>query len=465
MVMSAMRIGRRVVLAFMQGAIWTDEPSMFDYGFYRLFHPLFKGQSAPWGAKVVSHDIECLPSGQALSAVLSSSGFVRLVLWDVNVDGSAVTKLDESKLRFNGWWLDLEPPGQKREKDRRRGDPNPPGPTLGKVQEGFYDIGYSGIFVRDVKVESIQSGYVVARQKGPKIELTHWRYNSGTGFELADGPVDAGSARTIGLQRVHPNIFLLAKITPERKLLLESWTVSLRWGGGLFMLDSYTSTAGDYKEFDIAAPVGTDSFNDHRAVTASRQGSNTLVHEVWGVDPATGEITRMGASTETKYAEKIRIEAMPVERLNPSEFFKPSYYATAYRGSIGLLEIDYHSIATVNMGTPGNPIYPPLDRGGTAPTSEMPKDFQLAGLGSSGLFVAGYGLNGFERHTVWEGRREQNQVITPYLISENDSDPDITSLKMCSLETTHAEGDYAVAKTDSAGRLYVKAWRVGKRPY
>ena len=38
MAMSAKRMGRRVVLAFMQGLPWTEEPGMFDYGFATIFH-------------------------------------------------------------------------------------------------------------------------------------------------------------------------------------------------------------------------------------------------------------------------------------------------------------------------------------------------------------------------------------------------------------------------------------------
>ena len=49
MAASAKRIGRRVVLAFMQGQPWTEEPGMFDDGFGQIFHPDPRGSSSTTG--------------------------------------------------------------------------------------------------------------------------------------------------------------------------------------------------------------------------------------------------------------------------------------------------------------------------------------------------------------------------------------------------------------------------------
>jgi serine-type D-Ala-D-Ala carboxypeptidase (penicillin-binding protein 5/6) len=76
MAMSAKRIGRRVVLAYMQGLPWTEEPGMFDYGFATLFHPDPHGTSVAAG-NAADHDLTCLIDGRAVSAVIPQSGDAR----------------------------------------------------------------------------------------------------------------------------------------------------------------------------------------------------------------------------------------------------------------------------------------------------------------------------------------------------------------------------------------------------
>src|SRR6476659_4211138 len=47
MVMSGRRLGRRVVLGFMQGQPWGEETGLFNYAFATIFHPDPSGQSTP----------------------------------------------------------------------------------------------------------------------------------------------------------------------------------------------------------------------------------------------------------------------------------------------------------------------------------------------------------------------------------------------------------------------------------
>ncbi|HXF98943.1 MAG TPA: hypothetical protein VNJ46_10065 [Gaiellaceae bacterium] len=93
---SAKRIGRRVVVAFMQG-VFGEERAMFDYGFGTIFHPDERGASVGVGT-AERHDLACHSSSRCLSAVLPTTGPIKLVSWGPDVDSSTIAKLDEEVL-------------------------------------------------------------------------------------------------------------------------------------------------------------------------------------------------------------------------------------------------------------------------------------------------------------------------------------------------------------------------------
>ncbi|MGH3028446.1 MAG: D-alanyl-D-alanine carboxypeptidase family protein, partial [Gaiellaceae bacterium] len=93
-VMAAKRIGRRVVTATMQGTRGVEEPGMLDFGFGQIFHPDPRGSSASVGV-AERDDTLCFASNRCASAVLPASGDVKVVSWEPDVDGSAISILDQ----------------------------------------------------------------------------------------------------------------------------------------------------------------------------------------------------------------------------------------------------------------------------------------------------------------------------------------------------------------------------------
>src|SRR5262249_41365917 len=100
LVESYRRIGRRLVAAFMQGAS-SDDQALFDYGFAQLFRPDPRGTSGGAGA-VSRQAVDCLPNGEAITAVMTQSVPTSLYLWKPDVDASTITKLQAQSVPVQG---------------------------------------------------------------------------------------------------------------------------------------------------------------------------------------------------------------------------------------------------------------------------------------------------------------------------------------------------------------------------
>ncbi len=161
MVMSGRRLGRRVVLGFMQGQPWAEETGLFNYAFATIFHPDPSGQSAPLPSALAQEDLDCLSSSRAVSAVVEPGGPAKLVVWSTDVGGAAITKLAEGVLPGSG-----------------KGSPAP----------------------KAVAVAHLPSGDVImAYRKGAQVELSRWSIApNGTPALLSDG-IKAGPASAMGL--------------------------------------------------------------------------------------------------------------------------------------------------------------------------------------------------------------------------------------------------------------------------
>jgi hypothetical protein len=203
----------------------------------------------------------------------------------------------------------------------------------------------------------------------------------------------------------------------------------------------------------MAGPLTTDVFTGHRAVTAAI-APGVLVHDVWGVDSATGAITRLGELVQAGTRDKVEISPFFVNATFDGELFPPAYYATAYRAN-GNLAIRFYRIASsgdpVDEGLQSTSF--PIDEAGVAP------------LGTAGVMSALHAADGTVRLIAWDARRNANNSISPDQISQHTA-LDAGSLDFAPVPTTHAEGDYVTAVTDVlSGELRLRAYRSGDRPY
>jgi D-alanyl-D-alanine carboxypeptidase len=415
---SARRIGRRVVASFMQGT-GSIANGMFDYGFGQIFHPDPRGSSSSVGP-AERHDTVCGSSSRCVSAVLPPPGDpVQVVSWQPDIDGSAISILDQESVPKSA----LPPKGGK--------GGGPPG---------------------DVAVAQLPSGpVIVANRKGSKVDLSRWSMDGGGALTLLDSGIKAGPATTMDLQPVYGDIFLSAVTDPDGVLVLKSWQLD---GTSLVKLDTFRDETRVYSEVSMAGPSTTDIFNGHRAVTAAI-APGVLVHDVWGVDQDTGEITRLGELVDAGTRDQVEITPFSVNTTFPGELFPPSYYATGYRsfgdGAVRFYRIDAD-------GTPVN------EGSWTSSVAGAVDDVGVASLGTGGVLTAVLEQNGLQLVAV-DARRNTDNSISPDQISQHTAADDAGSLDLARVPSTHAEGDYVTAVTDPvSGDLLLRAYRSGDRP-
>ncbi len=414
--MSAKRIGRRIVLAFMQGT-FGEEPGMFDYGFGRIFHPDARGSSTFVGS-AEEFDLDCISSSRCVSAALPASGSVEVVSWSPDVDSSAIFVLDEEPLP---------------------GSALPPKQGQGQGPGG------------DVWITHLLSGpIVVANRKGSSVELSRWSTDRGGALSLLASDIKAGPATTMDLQAVSGDMFLTAMTNPDGVLVLTSWQLD---GTGFVSLDTYRDESRVYSEVAMAGPLTTDVFAGHRAVTAAIAGG-ALVHDVWAVDQTSGEISLLGELFQSGNRDNVEITPFYVNTTFEGELFPPVYYVTAFRSS-GNMAMRFYRI-----DASGDPV-----NAGVASTGIQIDDVGVAPLGIGGVMSALHSADGTAQLIAWDALRNEDDTISPDQISRHTA-PDARSLDLARVPSTHADGDYVTGVTDPlSGALRLRGYRSGDRPY
>ncbi len=412
MVMSGRRLGRRVVLGFMQGQPWSEETGLFNYAFATIFHPDPSGQSAPLPTTLAQDDLDCLSSSRAVSAVVEPGGPAKLAVWSTDVGGAAITKLAEATL-----------PGSAK------------GPGAPKA----------------VAVAHLPSGVIMAYRKGGQVELSRWSIApNGTPALLSDG-IKAGPASAMALQPVYTNMFLSVIANPDGDLVVKSWALE-NGGPGLTALGTYTDSSREYTDVAVAGPDHIDVYNGHRAVTAAPDAAGNNVNQAWAVDSQTGKITPLGSWVEPGSNSS---SLAPVAVESPAdELFPPVYYARGFSSGgfayMRFLRID-------SQGTPVD--------AGLAGSAVATQDVRVASLGTSGVMLAARSSSGDVRLEVWEARRKANNFIDDFEIVDHPAYVGASSLDLCRLPSIHAEGDYVTSSIAAAGsQLTLHAFRSGDRP-
>ncbi len=413
MVMSGRRLGRRVVLGFMQGQPWAEETGLFNYAFATIFHPDPSGQSAPLPSALAQEDLDCLSSSRAVSAVVEPGGPAKLVVWSTDVGGAAITKLAEGVLPGSG-----------------KGSPAP----------------------KAVAVAHLPSGDVImAYRKGAQVELSRWSIAAnGTPALLSDG-IKAGPASAMGLQPVYANMFLSVFANPDGDLVVKSWALE-NGGPGLTALDSYLDSSREYVDVAAAGPDHVDVYNGHRAVTSASDAAGSTVNQVWAVDSQTGKISTLGSWVEPGGHSS---SLAPVAVESPAdELFPPVYYARGFSSG------GFAYIRFLRIDTQGAPV-----DAGLAGSAVATQDVRVASLGTSGVMLAARSGTGDVRLEVWEARRKANNFIDDFKIVDHPADTGASSLDLCRLPSIHAEGDYVTSSIATAGsQLSLRAFRSGDRP-
>jgi D-alanyl-D-alanine carboxypeptidase len=421
MAMSAERMGRRVVLAFMQGLPWTEEPGMFDFGFASIFHPDPRGLSS-WPAATDDHDIACLPDGRAVSAFLPTDGNARLVSWEPDLDASTITALADATLPKS------ETP-----------------PKNGKGQGPPADVAVAELSSDDL---------VVAFRKGASVRLSRWSIAVDGTLTLLSDKTKAGPAASMDLQAIGGDTFLTTFADPDGVLVVKSWRLDP--AGGIIKLDTYRDESRAYQQVAASGPMTTDVYSGHDAATVS-VAEGALVHHVWDVDPSTGAITRLGETFESTSTTNVAIAPLAVEAVIDGELFPPIYYATASWTDGGTTAIRFYRVNS--SGTA-------VLEGVMAPSASNAYDVGVASLGVSGIIQSVRdGGSGQLELTVIEAARNGDNSITADAVAEHTG-PAVAAPDICRVPSTHAEGDYVVASLDPViSQLSLAGYRSGDRPF
>ncbi len=416
MAMSAERIGRRVVLAFMQGQPWTEEAGLFDFGFATIFHPDTRGTSLPV-ANVESQEIDCLTGERAVTAALTTSDGANVAVWDADIDASTLTKLGQAAV-----------------------------PSTQKGGAG----GGKGPF-EDVEVAAMPNGdFVVAVRKGANEELSWWTVTGGgTPTLVADG-AKSGPAISLAIQPISSTRFLTVAVNPDHVLVLKSWELA---GGSITHLGTFEDASRVFHEATAARPRAVDIFSGHRVFTAVASSGVTVL-DTWAVDAA-GAITRIGELALNGIRTNLSTAALPVEPVFDGELFPPAYYAVGYRTVSGNLALRFFRIAA--DGTP-------TDEGGAGLASLGAETVRVEGLGVAGVIAASRDSAGDVELTVFDAERQADNSIAPDVISQHSAYGSATSLGMCESFSTHSEGDYVTSSTGADKLLRLRAFRSGDRP-
>jgi len=445
-IMSTKRIGRRLVIGLI-GASYPptqDDPTLaLDYSFARLFHPDLR-DSIGSGIGWIDHALACLPDGRAVTAAMAPDYGVTLTTWGVNVDGSTITKVAESA-----------PEGASQSAAQFLAD-------VKAIRLG----GSSIITAKTLGIPSLNSA-----PQGGSVKLSLWRVAQDGTPSLAVEDVPAGAGTSVSLLPIDDSLFLSAIVGQQGTLVLKSWKVEPVLKGGSQTKATKLVNVGSLNpslpvdQVSIAGPFIVGAL--YYFATAVRKSENGAVaNQLWSLDPVAGTIAAVGSFSTGIAANRVSITAIPVEpRLPDDEIFAPVYFATAVRTDAGFLRIFY---AGVDFDFSGFKDF--TKRGDTTATTDVILERpSLVPFGSSGLVTAIKDGGSKQKLIVWESRRNADDTITPYRIAEHQVPTfESSSIEVCSVPTTHAEGDLVSSNLALVGglegALQVRAWRIADRP-
>jgi hypothetical protein len=180
--------------------------------------------------------------------------------------------------------------------------------------------------------------------------------------------------------------------------------------------------------------------------------SGDLVHDVWIVDSATGEISLLGELFQSGSRDRPEISAFFVNTTFQGELFPPVYYATAFRSS-GTAALRFYRIDAT-----GTPV--PEETWSTDAAEEV----GVAPLGLAGVMYALRQADGTVQLRALDARRNADNTISADQVSQHTA-PSAGTLELVRLPSVHAEGDYVTAATEPLSQaLHLRGYRSGDRP-
>lgn len=481
----ASRIGRELVVAYMQATQGGDGTTLLDYGYQTTFHPEFLASSAKWGP-IKQQEIAVVASTRATSAVITPTGKVDLITWKLDVDAGVIQEIANgfsppcNKLRLTGS-TPPPPPGPSitgvfsrqpnssrlglgagnggRDGDRNapsRGDNNGQGLGIGRPPEppgqgGPGDI--ANALARSVDIVHAGGGnLVLATDTSKGITLSSWGMPSCGPVFFRDA-VAAGNGTDVQLAVLNPGLVGLGAINNDGDLEVQTWSLNLVTGKfNPGPLD--TATNADVTEFDLAARQQV-ILTSH-LVAAVRSGGGLRV-VAWDISSNNGNI--LSSSVDGVEAA----QAISITHVDGFDGLR-DVYATAYRRSNGQLRIRVHTVALngdlTRVGDIDSTSIPVSSNGATAIASYDKRGVMVLATDDIGNLASNM--------TIWSLDDDiLNAAIDVNFVVASSTKPALGQPIIAHIPGNKAEGDFLIGQQDFFDfdqPLQLQAWRSGKRP-
>jgi D-alanyl-D-alanine carboxypeptidase (penicillin-binding protein 5/6) len=431
-VTSALRLGRRVVLAEMQADPANERVPLLDLGFATIFHPELLSEKTD-GA-VLAQAVECLPNARAVTAVITGTNALQLTTWSLPLAGGAIEKLASSPIRSV---IAL------------------PTPTAGSGKSNV-----KSPVTADVDVLRLASGHIVTASKaGGSIRLGAWDVaGDGTPTALVLG-VDAGDGRSVSLAPVAPNVFVTAARANNNELVIKSWRLaaSIRGGGAwnISLLDTELGGGGtlaDLGEVGAGGSGVSSLFTGKTPVIVPVREANGEAHiGFYDVDPATGKIDQ-NVFIYTGLAGSHFSVAPMLTDAPAGEVFAPQFFAVSFKVDDEHLRVSAYRVDPDGQATFAGSVQGSFDVLETAVTT----------FDHGGMVVTARDLANHEVLGVFEGRRvAADNVFEDEVVKHVHGTG--RAVDSCRAPTTLAEADVLATAIDS-GDLTLRLFEIGARP-
>ncbi len=398
-----------------------DIAELFRYGFARLFTPDRRGDSDSQVGAITDHAVACSWAGTAVSAVRTTADTLRVIFWDVDVDGGTVSSVADYVVQL---------------------------PAKG-------GRGFTKGHVKDVAAASLGPAFfVTATVEGGAIKLRSWNVTKTIFNEPKINLLEmtgAGSGDAVRLLALNDHAVVLATHGPDGLLRLTTWSIDL--SGAFTQLGDSGPAGVVVTEFSISsAPLGGRG-GGYRVTTAS-EALGWLRLDNWTVTA--------GGLVSFVHGGKVLPDAA-----HPSVVLQsPTEAVTAAAVEPGSrLEIDRWFMFPDGTFTGGGDSSLPVALPETTETNILRMG---SGPGSPVVVAARVavpdrgGLSYHVRLFSWEWPAAPFEAPFDYDLLGNSGnlEGDGTELDSCLLNQFSSAGDYVTAFQAPAGSLKLSAWRV-----
>jgi D-alanyl-D-alanine carboxypeptidase len=480
------RIGRELVVSYLQANVGGDGTTLLDYGYQATFHPEFLASSAKW-KPVEQQSLAVVASTRAVSAVISPAHKVDLATWKLDVNNGAIQRISNSQTPPCGNGLDLRnpdsvPPGPSFTGVIARTNPRPSkltrydsddrdrtthpnngvagklgvtrgGPTEPPAHNAADKVANSLSVSTDIV--HVGQGYLVLATETTKgVTLSSWGMPA-CGPVFYRDAISIGNGSKVKLSVLNPGMIAVGMINDNSDVEIQTWSVDLT--NGQFDAGPMDTAyyLGNYDDIELASREQVILTSNLVGIAHNMDGSIRIV--AWQVDSNTGDIfahESITAEQATAYSIA-RVDGFEAQR---------DVYAVAYRRANGNLRIRVYAVSfngtLTTVGDIDNTVFSLSANSATAIES-----YDKRGV----MVLVTDNVNDISTNmTIWSLDDDVlNSAIDVNFVVNSDTKPAQGKPVIARIPGDSAEGDFLIGQEDFFdldNQLQLQAWRSGPRP-